>query len=98
MLQNLQEFRESAAQELQKKQMDLMTPLLESSLQDPNFGPAVKQLPVPVGGFGSPSLIAEWIAMMLSPSADFMCGSLVFVDGGSDALIRPNDWPKSLSI
>ena len=76
----------------------VMTPLLESSLLDPNFGPAVKQLPLPVGGFGSPSLIAEWIAMMLSPSADFMCGSLVFVDGGSDALIRPNDWPKSLSI
>ncbi|MEC7118161.1 MAG: NAD-dependent epimerase, partial [Actinomycetota bacterium] len=35
---------------------------------------------------------------MLSPSADFMCGSLVYVDGGSDALIRPNDWPRSFSI
>ena len=31
MQQNLQEFRESAAQELQKKQMDLMTPLLEKA-------------------------------------------------------------------
>ena len=36
--------------------------------------------------------------MMLSPAADFMCGSLVYVDGGSDALIRPNDWPRSFSI
>jgi len=31
MQQNLQEFRDSAAQELQKKQMDLMTPLLEKA-------------------------------------------------------------------
>ena len=31
MQTNLQEFRDSAAQELQKKQMDLMTPLLETA-------------------------------------------------------------------
>ena len=31
MQTNLQEFRDSAAQELQKKQMDLMTPLLEKA-------------------------------------------------------------------
>ena len=31
MQQNLQEFRDSASQELQKKQMDLMTPLLEKA-------------------------------------------------------------------
>ena len=75
-----------------------MTPLLESGIKDPVFGSAIKQLPIPVGDFGSPDLIAKWIAMMLSSAADFMCGSLVFVDGGSDALIRPNDWPRSFTI
>ncbi|GIS55393.1 MAG: hypothetical protein Ct9H90mP30_0780 [Actinomycetota bacterium] len=59
-----------------------MTPLLKNSIKDPIFGPAVEQLPIPVGDFGSPELIAKWIAMMLSPAADFMCGSLVYVDGG----------------
>ena len=76
----------------------IMTPLLKNSIKDPIFGPAVEQLPIPVGDFGSPELIAKWIAMMLSPAADFMCGSLVYVDGGSDALIRPNDWPRSFTI
>jgi len=76
----------------------IMTPLLESSMNDPIFGPAVEHLPIPVGDFGSPDLIAKWIAMMLSSAADFMCGSLVFVDGGSDALIRPKDWPQSFNI
>ena len=76
----------------------IMTPLLESGINDPVFGSAIKHLPIPVGDFGSPNLIAKWIAMMLSSAADFMCGSLVFVDGGSDALIRPNDWPRSFAI
>ncbi len=31
MQQNLQEFRDSASQEIQKKQMDIMTPLLEKA-------------------------------------------------------------------
>jgi hypothetical protein len=31
---------------------------------------------------------------MLSDSADFLCGSIVFVDGGSDAYFRADDWPR----
>ena len=31
-----------------------MTPLLKNSINDPVFGPAVEQLPIPVGDFGSP--------------------------------------------
>jgi hypothetical protein len=33
---------------------------------------------------------------MLSESADFLCGSVVFVDGGSDAYFRPDDWPRTV--
>jgi hypothetical protein len=29
---------------------------------------------------------------MLSPEADFVCGSIFFVDGGSDAMMRPDDF------
>tara|TARA_B100000686_G_C16701363_1_gene923611 strand:- start:164 stop:964 length:801 start_codon:yes stop_codon:yes gene_type:complete len=76
----------------------VLTPLLQSGLDDPTFGPAIEALPIPVGDFASPDIIASWIAMMLSPSADFMCGSVVFLDGGSDALIRPDDWPSTLNL
>jgi hypothetical protein len=31
---------------------------------------------------------------MLSDSVDFLCGSLLFVDGGTDAYFRADDWPK----
>ena len=76
----------------------VLTPLLEGGLNDPTFGAAIKGLPIPVGHFGEPALIAEWIQMMLSPAADFMCGSILFLDGGSDALIRPDDWPNSIQL
>ncbi|MEC8974309.1 MAG: SDR family oxidoreductase [Actinomycetota bacterium] len=76
----------------------ILTPLLQGGLDDEEFGDAIRTLPVPVGEFGSPEVIARWIEMMLSDAADFMCGSLIVVDGGSDALIRPDDWPKSFTI
>lgn len=33
--------------------------------------------------------------VMLSPAADFLCGSVIFLDGGSDAYFRTDDWPVS---
>ena len=74
------------------------TPLLQGGLDDEECGGAIKTLPIPTGGFGLPETIAKWIKMMLSDAADFMCGSVVVIDGGSDALIRPDDWPKSFTI
>jgi hypothetical protein len=35
---------------------------------------------------------------MLSDAADFLCGSVIFVDGGSDAYFRADDWPRSVGI
>jgi hypothetical protein len=40
--------------------------------------------------------MADWICFMLSDAADFLCGSIVFVDGGTDAYFRPDDWPRAL--
>ena len=53
----------------------------------------VERFPVPVGGYGEPELLARWMCFMLSDAADFSCGSVVFVDGGSDAYFRADDWP-----
>jgi NAD(P)-dependent dehydrogenase (short-subunit alcohol dehydrogenase family) len=74
----------------------VMTPLLQEQLSNPRQAKAVRSFPVPVGGFGNAPHLAAWMCFMLSESADFLCGSVVFVDGGTDAYFRPDDWPKPL--
>ncbi|OMB97961.1 NAD-dependent epimerase [Mycobacterium colombiense] len=74
----------------------IMTPLLQEQLSDPRQAKAVRSFPVPVGGFGDAGHMADWMCFMLSDAADFLCGSVVFVDGGTDAYFRPDDWPKAL--
>jgi hypothetical protein len=71
-----------------------MTPLLAEQLSNPTEAKAVRSFPIPVDGFGEAPHMADWMCFMLSESADFLCGSIVFVDGGSDAYIRADDWPK----
>ncbi len=72
----------------------VLTPLLQEQLSSPDLARAVRAFPVPTGGFGDPGHLADWMCFMLSDSADFLCGSVIFVDGGSDAYFRGNDWPK----
>ena len=74
----------------------IMTPLLQEQLSDPRQAKAVQSFPVPVGGFGDPGHMAEWMCFMLSDAADFLCGSVIFVDGGTDAYFRSDDWPKAV--
>ncbi len=74
------------------------TPLTEESRRDPLKGPAFHKFPIPVGRLGQPDEVAALVAFMLGPDARFICGSLVFCDGGSDALLRPDDWPTAASV
>ncbi|NKY35502.1 SDR family oxidoreductase [Nocardia speluncae] len=76
----------------------ILTPLLERQLATPAEAKAVEAFPVPTGNFGKPEHIADWVYMMLSPSAEFLCGSVLFVDGGTDAHFRPNDWPRAVPL
>lgn len=74
----------------------IMTPLLQRQLATPAEARNIRRFPVPIGGFGDAADLAEWVVFMLSDSADFLCGSVVFVDGGSDAYFRSDDWPKAV--
>lgn len=76
----------------------ILTPLLQGQLDDPALAGAVKSFPVPIGGFGDPGEIAQVVCFMLSPAANFMVGSQIFVDGGSDALYRSDDWPVAVPL
>ncbi len=68
------------------------TPLSDQVMADEQLGPAIKQFGemVPWGGTAQPEQIANVMRFLLSPSSDFVCGSVVFVDGGSDAMLRPD--------
>lgn len=72
----------------------VLTPLLEKQLATPGEAKAIRSFPVPAGGFGDPGLLADWVIHMLGPAADFMVGSVVVVDGGTDAWFRADDWPR----
>ena len=66
------------------------TPLLQGSLEDPVLGPLVDALPVPLGRRGTPAEVAAAVAFLLDPANGFVHGSVLFVDGGTDALLRPD--------
>jgi NAD(P)-dependent dehydrogenase (short-subunit alcohol dehydrogenase family) len=68
------------------------TPLLSAGLDDPLYGPAIRGFPIPLGGFGRPGDIAAAIAFLLGPDGAFCCGSVLFADGGSDALLRADQY------
>ncbi len=70
------------------------TPLLGEQLATQREARAVTSFPVPIGGFGKPHHLGEWMRFMVSDAADFLCGSVIFVDGGSDAYFRATHWPR----
>ena len=71
-----------------------MTPLTERVYADAELGSAMKEFGdmVPVGRTAQPADIANVMRFMLSDEASYLCGSLFFVDGGSDAMLRPDDF------
>ena len=51
-----------------------------------------KLLGAPVGRAAQPADIANVMKYMLDDEAGYLCGSVFFVDGGSDAMLRPEDF------
>jgi len=74
------------------------TPMIDAMRADTETGPLLDMLPIPVGRPGRPEEIAALIEFLLGPDAAFFCGSVVFCDGGSDAVLRTRDWPAAWDI
>ena len=73
------------------------TALDDAQLADERLKNAVEKLPIPIGGPAQPEAIAHFVAFLLSDKGRFFCGSVLFQDGGSDALVRPDDWPVGIT-
>jgi NAD(P)-dependent dehydrogenase (short-subunit alcohol dehydrogenase family) len=69
------------------------TPMLQASREDPTIGRFVDAFPVPVGRRATADELAAFVQFLLGPDARFFCGSVVFVDGGTDAQMRADDFP-----
>jgi NAD(P)-dependent dehydrogenase (short-subunit alcohol dehydrogenase family) len=76
----------------------IMTPMLEEQLANPRERRQIEAFPIPIGQFGDPSHLADWVIFMLSAAADFLVGTVVFVDGGTDAYFRADEWPRSVPL
>lgn len=70
------------------------TPLLQASRDDEIIGQFIDAFDVPVGRQGTAEELAAFVEFLLGPNARFFCGSVLFVDGGTDALSRPDDYPQ----
>jgi len=74
------------------------TPMVAGMRADAKAGPMLDMLPIPAGRPGRAEEIAAVVDLLLGPDGAFFCGSVVFCDGGSDALLRTNDWPAAWDI
>jgi NAD(P)-dependent dehydrogenase (short-subunit alcohol dehydrogenase family) len=57
--------------------------------RDPEFARLLDAYPVPAGRAGRPEEVAAAIGFLLSAQASMCCGTVLFVDGGTDALLNP---------
>lgn len=65
------------------------TPMTEKLRADPVLGVFADAYPSALNRPGTPQEVAEVLAFLVSPAASLMVGSMVFVDGGTDALMHP---------
>lgn len=68
------------------------TPLSAAVENDAQYGEAIKRFieSIPIGRPGLPQDIANAASFLLSEKAAFICGAMLFVDGGHDAMLRPD--------
>jgi NAD(P)-dependent dehydrogenase (short-subunit alcohol dehydrogenase family) len=68
------------------------TPMSEPLLDDPEMRALMDEaVPMPYGGHALPGHVAEVIAFLAAPTTERITGQVLFVDGGTHTVLRPDD-------
>ena len=68
----------------------VLTGLTEQALQHPVTGDLIRGLPVPLDRWGERDEIAAAVWFLLSTESSWTTGSMLYVDGGTDAMFGPD--------
>jgi NAD(P)-dependent dehydrogenase (short-subunit alcohol dehydrogenase family) len=68
----------------------VLTPLTQKALDHPVTGDLIRQYPIPLDRWGEKDEIASAVWFLLSEESSWVTGTLLFVDGGTDALMNPD--------
>lgn len=74
----------------------VLSPSVRSAIP-PDTDPDNFPTPIPLGVFGQPEDVAFWVHQFLRPQARFTTGTVLYVDGGTDAAMRPEGSPLPLA-
>lgn len=78
----------------------IATPMIDEGASDENLAKQLEMFKqtIAFGRAGDPTEIAALLAFLVGTESTFFCGSIIFCDGGTDALLRGNDWPARWEI
>jgi NAD(P)-dependent dehydrogenase (short-subunit alcohol dehydrogenase family) len=70
------------------------TPLTDKVFADKDFSAAMLEFEksIPYGEMATPDMIADTMLFLLDPVSRYVCGAVLFVDGGHDALLRADQF------
>jgi len=71
------------------------TGLTAEMMQEPEAASVIARSPLPIGRPGQPEEIAALTEFLLGEEGRFLVGSVLFIDGGVDALRRADDFPTA---
>jgi NAD(P)-dependent dehydrogenase (short-subunit alcohol dehydrogenase family) len=66
------------------------TPMLDGLLANPDISPGIEAMPSGIMKSATPEMVANVVDFFLDSESIFVHGQVLYVDGGSEAILRPD--------